>query len=373
MTPVMSTTMTTTTTTTTTTTPPPAAAETGQAGTVSCADLSVRFGGTTALDGVDLTCPAGEVLVLLGPSGCGKTTLLRCIAGLETPTTGRVSIDDRDVSDLGPERRGISMVYQDYALYPQKTVYGNIEFPLRMSRVPKAERQRRVHDVSTLLRLESLLERKPAQLSGGQQQRVGIGRALVRNPAVLLMDEPLSNLDAELRAQMRAELRTLQRELGMTTIYVTHDQSEALSLADRLAVLRAGRVEQVGHPEEVYRRPASRFVASLVGGMSFLPASHAGPTVPDTAEVVGVRSEDLRAGEGGPADLTVSGSIVLTELIGRDRLVHLDVDGVTVRARLHADYPISSQLTVHVARADLHPFTADGHRCPLPTSEGNPS
>ncbi|MGW4123041.1 ABC transporter ATP-binding protein [Nocardia sp. NPDC004711] len=341
---------------------------------VRCSDLGVRFGDATVLDGIELTVQAGEVLVLLGPSGCGKTTLLRTIAGLEKPTSGTVHIEGRDVTGIAPERRGVAMVFQNYALYPEKTVSGNIEFPLRMQGVAAAERKRRVREISQLLRLDSLLQRKPAQLSGGQQQRVGIGRALVRNPAVLLMDEPLSNLDAELRTQMRAEFRALQRRLGTTTIYVTHDQTEALSLADRVAVLRQGRIEQLGPPEEVYRRPASKFVGSLVGGMSFVPARLATPHAPSTAEVVGVRSEDVRIGPGGPDAVTMTGATVLTELVGRDRLVHIDVDGAVVRARLHADQPVGSELTVHVGKHDLHPFTTDGHRCPpSPMAHASPA
>lgn len=331
-------------------------------GTVTCTGLTVCYGTTTALDAIDLTCNAGEILVLLGPSGCGKTTLLRCIAGLEPPVAGTITLDGNDITGVGPERRGIAMVFQDYALYPQKSVFGNIEFPLRMSRVPSAERRRRVAEVAELLRLESLLDRKPSQLSGGQQQRVGIGRALVRNPRVLLMDEPLSNLDAELRGRMRADLRTLQRHLGTTTVYVTHDQSEALSLADRLVVLRDGHIEQVGTPDEVYRTPASRFVASLVGGMSFLPASTFDSRVNHQSGMLGVRGEDLRPGSGGPNDITLTGTTRLTELVGRDRLVHIDVDGTAVTARLHADIPISDRVTVHVPHHDLHHFDADGYR-----------
>jgi ABC-type sugar transport system ATPase subunit len=335
---------------------------------LECDAVSVRYGATTVLEDVSLACPAGKVLVLLGPSGCGKTTLLRCIAGLATPTSGRVMLDGRDITSVSTEQRGIAMVFQHYALYPEKTAQGNMEFPLRMRRVPSAERKERVREVSRLLRLDSLLHRKHAQLSGGQQQRVGIGRALVRDPSLLLMDEPLSNLDAQLRSEMRAELRTLQRELQMTTIYVTHDQAEAMSMADELAVLRDGKLEQVGHPADVFNTPASQFVGSLLGGMSFIPAARLGRAAHPDAASVGVRSEDFRLGEGRPGDLTLTGDTRLTELVGRDRLVHLDVGDGTVRARLHADHPIGERLTVHASHTDVHQFNAAGQRCPAANS-----
>ncbi|MFE3280716.1 ABC transporter ATP-binding protein [Nocardia sp. NPDC059239] len=335
-----------------------------QSAGLECAGVSVRYGATTALDNISLACPAGKVLVLLGPSGCGKTTLLRCIAGLATPTSGQVRLDGRDITGVSTEQRDIAMVFQHYALYPEKTAQANIEFPLRMRRVPKAQRRERVREVSRLLKLDSLLHRKPAQLSGGQQQRVGIGRALVRNPSLLLMDEPLSNLDAQLRSEMRAELRALQRELQMTTIYVTHDQAEALSMADELAVLRDGKLEQIGQPADVFNRPASQFVGSLLGGMSFVSAARLGRAAHTEATTVGVRGEDFRLGEGRPGDLTLTGDTRLTELVGRDRLVHLDVGGRVVRARLHADHPIGERVTIHASHSDVHQFNADGQRCP---------
>ena len=225
----------------------------------------VYDGGVRAVDGLDLEVRDGELLVLLGPSGCGKTTVLRLLAGLEAPTGGEIHVDGRRVDTLPPARRDVAMIFQDYALYPHKTVAQNLAFPLRMRRMPRADRERRVREVAELLDIEALLHARPGQLSGGQQQRVAIGRALVREPAAFLMDEPLSNLDAQLRARIRTELGALQRRLGITTLFVTHDQNEAMTLGNRVAVMRAGRLHQVGTPDELYAAPADLAVASFVG------------------------------------------------------------------------------------------------------------
>lgn len=320
---------------------------------------------TAALDHVDLTIPAGSITVLLGPSGCGKTTLLRCIAGLETLTSGRVEIGDADVTDVAAEDRGVAMVFQNYALYPNKTVLGNIEFPLRMRRVDRATRRERTLEIVELLRLDHLIDRKPNELSGGQRQRVGIGRALVRDPAVLVMDEPFSNLDAALRDTMRTELVTLQRRLGMTVVFVTHDQVEALALADQLVVMRAGRIEQAGPPEEVYGVPETTFVATFLDGMNIFAAD--GPfeigSAPEVTSV-GCRPDHLRIGTGGTADIDLHGEVLMTELHGRDRLVHLDIGGQRARMRVPADIRPSGAIALHVQRSDLHYFTADGGRRP---------
>ena len=219
----------------------------------------------TALKGIDLAVGDGELVVLLGPSGCGKSTLLRIIAGLERPTSGTVSIGDRVVNDVPGKRRDVAMVFQNYALYPQMTVAENMAFPLRSRKQPKDLIKARVAEVAQLLEIDELLGRKPAELSGGQQQRVAMARALVRRPAVLLMDEPLSNLDARLRDQTRKEIRRLQRAAGVTTIYVTHDQTEALTMADRVVVMRLGEIQQVAAPNELYQHPSNAFVASFVG------------------------------------------------------------------------------------------------------------
>ncbi len=238
-------------------------------------NLVKRFGKVTAVDNVSFEVRDGEFVVLLGPSGCGKTTTLRLIAGLEYPDEGEIWIGDRMVNDLPPKDRDVAMVFQNYALYPHMTVYDNLAFPLKIRKMPREEIDRKVREVARLLQIEELLDRKPGQLSGGQQQRVALGRALVREPKVFLMDEPLSNLDAKLRIYMRAELKRLQRELGITTIYVTHDQAEAMTMADRIVVLNRGRIQQIGSPEELYYRPANVFVAGFIGAppMNFLEAS----------------------------------------------------------------------------------------------------
>ncbi|MEJ1158460.1 ABC transporter ATP-binding protein [Prosthecomicrobium sp. N25] len=231
-----------------------------------------RYGAATVVQGVSLTAEKGEFVVFVGPSGCGKSTLLRMIAGLEEITAGDVSIDGRVVTGVAPADREVSMVFQSYALYPHMSVFENIAFGLKMARMPKDQIRARVDEAARILQIESLLDRKPRQLSGGQRQRVAIGRAIVRHPKLFLFDEPLSNLDAELRTQMRVEIAKLHRDLGVTMIYVTHDQVEAMTLADRIVVLRGGLIEQVGTPSELYDHPANRFVAGFIGSpkMNFL-------------------------------------------------------------------------------------------------------
>ena len=242
---------------------------------VAVKDLTKRFGKVTAVDHVTFEAKDGEFVVLLGPSGCGKTTTLRLIAGLEVPDEGEIWIGDRLVNDLPPKDRDVAMVFQSYALYPHMKVYDNIAFPLKIRKLPKAEIDKRVKEVAKLLRIEELLDRYPKQLSGGQQQRVALGRALVRQPRVFLMDEPLSNLDAKLRVYMRAELKRLQRELGITTIYVTHDQAEAMTMADKIVVMNEGKIQQIGTPGELYHKPANLFVAGFIGApaMNFMDAT----------------------------------------------------------------------------------------------------
>jgi len=312
-----------------------------------------RFGETDAVHDVDLDVAPGECLVLLGPSGCGKTTLLRLVAGLESVDSGVIRIGERVVNGVLPAERDIAMVFQNYALYPHFSAFENIAFPLRNKRVAAAEITERVRSVAKRLELDALLDRKPAQLSGGQQQRVALARAIVRSPAVFLMDEPLSNLDAQLRVQTRGELKRLQQELGVTTIYVTHDQSEAMTLGSRVALLRAGRIEQLGAPLDLYRRPANRFVASFLGS----PAINLWPGEIDGARVraagallavapelrariaeserfeVGVRPEDIEirpSSEGG-------GRILVVEPMGNETIVTLAHGGETVVARAPAD------------------------------------
>ncbi len=281
--------------------------------------VTKRFDDVVALDTLSLEAADGEFLILVGPSGCGKTTALRIVAGLEKPTTGGVWIGERRVNDVGPRDRDIAMVFQNYALYPHMTVYKNLAFGLRERKTPKAEIDRRVREVGEILGLDELMKRRPAQLSGGQRQRVAMGRALVREPKAFLMDEPLSNLDAKLRVQMRAELKRIHQRVGVTTIYVTHDQVEAMTLGDRVVVMSGGKVQQVGRPQEVYRQPANLFVAGFIGSpaMNLLRArvesgvATAGelfaetPGIPDGEVAVGVRPEAHHDGRHGLAVVRV--------------------------------------------------------------------
>src|SRR6266566_3298925 len=288
---------------------------------------------TPAVDALDLHIEDGEFLVLVGPSGSGKTTALRMLAGLEPVDAGSIFIGGRDVTDMQPKHRDVAMVFQNYALYPYLTVAANIAFPLRIARVPRAERDKRVREVAQMLGLEQYLERRPGQLSGGQRQRVAMGRAIIRQPSVFLMDEPLSNLDAKLRVQMRAEIASLQSRLGVTTVYVTHDQSEAMTLGDRVAVLHDGRLQQCDTPRALYERPANTFVAGFIGSPSMnlltLPAANGsvelggvGVPIPAAAGtswatvVLGVRPESL---ELAPAGLAAEVEVV--EELGADAYV----------------------------------------------------
>jgi ABC-type sugar transport system ATPase subunit len=288
--------------------------------TVRYVDVGKRFGEVEAVRSLTLDVADGEFMVLVGPSGSGKTTALRLLAGLEAITRGEILIDDRVVNRVAPRERDIAMVFQDYALYPQMTVFDNIAFGLRRRGVPRTEIDRRVMSTAEALGLGELLRRRPRELSGGQQQRVALGRALVREPRVLLMDEPLSNLDAQLRVQARGEIKRLQHEVGTTTVYVTHDQVEAMTLGDRIAVLNDGRLEQVGTPEELYERPDNVFVGGFIGSpaMSFLPWE---------GGLVGVRPEHVRlwdegAGLVGP----IAGRVTYVEALGRETIVGLERD-----------------------------------------------
>ncbi len=257
---------------------------------VRLASLSKRFGQTEAVKAVDLEVQDHEFLVLVGPSGCGKTTVLRMIAGLEEPTSGDIYIGERRVNDLSPKDRDIAMVFQNYALYPHMSVYDNMAFSLRLSKLPREEINSLVRDAAEMLGIEEYLDRKPGQLSGGQRQRVAVGRAVVRQPAVFLMDEPLSNLDARLRIQTRAELIKLHRRLGITTVYVTHDQVEAMTMGDRIAVMRDGEVQQCARPQEIFDHPANRFVAGFIGSpaMNFVDA-----LLSDDGEELSIEAEGL--------------------------------------------------------------------------------
>ena len=295
---------------------------------VSIKQLGVRMGSTLVLENLDLDVVEGEFLVLLGPSGCGKSTLLHAVAGLIDVEAGSVHIGGRDVTWADPKDRAIGMVFQSYALYPTMNVERNMSFGLRVAGLPKAEIARRVERASRMLQLDALLARKPAQLSGGQRQRVAIGRALVREAQVFLFDEPLSNLDAKLRTELRRELKALHRDLGATMIYVTHDQVEAMTLATRVAVMRGGRIQQIGTPGEVYARPANMFVAGFLGSpsMNFIEGNvAAGPGEPPVAAVLGVRPEHLTLHPAG--DAWPLAEVKLVEAMGAHEVVWLDMQG----------------------------------------------
>ncbi len=352
------------------------------AGRVTLRGVTKRFGKVTAVSDVDLDVDDGEFLVLLGPSGCGKSTLLRLIAGLEDPTEGTITIGDDVVDDVEPKDRDVAMVFQTYALYPHMSVAANIEFPLRSRHVDHGERTRLVHEVATSLGLNGLLDRRPAALSGGQRQRVALARAIVRRPLVFLMDEPLSNLDAKLRVQTRAELIDLHHRLGTTVIYVTHDQVEAMTMGDRIAVITDGVVQQTGRPQDVYDHPANLFVARFIGSppMNTLAGTVAtdgdapaivvpGGRIPLPASLaalmaghhgrdvtIGVRPEHLAFGADGP----VAATVTLVESLGHERLVVCGVGGgelVIVRLDSDEDVPaVGSAVRITAAVEHVHLF-----------------
>jgi multiple sugar transport system ATP-binding protein len=356
---------------------------------LSLRHVGKRFGRQTVIDDVSLDIGDREFAVLVGPSGCGKSTLLRLIAGLEAPSAGEIWIGGECVNDWAPRERGVAMVFQSYALYPHMTVFDNIAFGLRRLAMPRAEIERRVRKAAERLQIGHLLARKPKELSGGQRQRVAIGRAIVREPRVFLFDEPLSNLDASLRTQMRLEFLGLHRELGATIVYVTHDQAEAMTLATRIVVLRDGRVEQIGTPMEVYQRPRNRFVAGFIGSPSMnmiecrleaagaqaaqvvladglrlrLPLDARGAAIGGAA-TLGVRPEHLRADADGG---TLSASVVAVERLGGESLVHAALaSGATVTWRADGSAAIAAGETVRLAidPARCHLFDGEGRAFP---------
>ena len=353
--------------------PPVANAPTPTSG-VQLRGVFKAYGDTRVVHGVDLDIADREFVVFVGPSGCGKSTLLRMIAGLEEITGGQISIDGRVVNDLDPSDRDVAMVFQDYALYPHMTVFDNMAFSLRYRGVAKAEIRRRVDEAARILDIESLVARLPRQLSGGQRQRVAMGRAIVRDPRVFLFDEPLSNLDAKLRVQMRTEIKRLRERVAITTIYVTHDQVEAMTLADRIVILNHGRIEQVGTPEEVYDTPATVFVAGFIGAppMNLLPARRDGAmlaigdiTLPVAAGgqgalLAGIRPEHL-VSQGTPGTVhLITAPATLVEPLGSDTLVSLDIAGTPAIARL-APRPIrraGQSIALAVAPENIHVFDA---------------
>lgn len=311
-----------------------------------------------ALRGIDLDAADGELVVVVGPSGSGKTTLLRCVAGLERPDSGRVSVGGRDVTALDPGDRDLAMVFQEYALYPHLSVRDNISFGLRARKIDAAEISRKVSDAAELLGIETALDRRPAELSGGERQRVALARAIVRAPTAFLLDEPLSNLDAELRAFMRAEIRGLQRTLGTTALYVTHDQVEALTMGDKVAVLRAGKLEQFGTPSEIYDRPASTFVARFIGmpPMNVVPVGMLGPG----DGFAGLRPEDLRVTPAAGA--TLAGKVIHSDSLGHEVIVHVAIGDEVLLVRCTRDGApaLHSETGLTYNDADVYRFGADG-------------
>jgi sn-glycerol 3-phosphate transport system ATP-binding protein len=322
----------------------------------------IYAGGVEAVKGVDISVADGALCVLVGPSGCGKSTLLRMIAGLERITSGTIAIDGRTVNDIGPTERDIAMVFQNYALYPHMNVYDNMAYGLRNRGTPKDEIDRRVRQVAATLELGELLDRRPRQLSGGQRQRVAMGRAIVRNPKVFLFDEPLSNLDAKLRGQMRVEIKNLQRSLGVTSVYVTHDQLEAMTLADLLVVMNAGRVEQQGEPLDVYEYPATTFVAGFIGAppMNLLPVpATMREKAPEGAVTLGFRPEDTtlaaQPGKGPALPARVKG----VEPVGAESFVYCQTEGGDVIVRVPGRAAIEAGPTSSVAVEPVRPAGND--------------
>jgi len=357
-------------------------------GRITLEKVTKSFGAVKVLHGIDLDIRDGEFIVFVGPSGCGKSTLLRQIAGLDKPTSGDIHIDGKHVNDVPAADRGLAMVFQSYALYPHMSVRQNLAFGLENARMPKAEIESRIAEAARMLEIGDYLDRRPGQLSGGQRQRVAIGRAIVRNPTAFLLDEPLSNLDAELRISMRAELSALHKRLQTTMIYVTHDQIEAMTLANRIVVLRKGQIEQVGTPLELYNTPANRFVAGFIGApsMNFLSGSIVGAgsegttvtvlgeetlTVPHKVDnsagrqaiTVGVRPHHIRL--AGPDEQGISAKVDLVEGLGSETVVHARVSGgERLLAVLAGQHALSSGEEIRLAfdAKDLHLFNEAGSR-----------
>ncbi|MEM2790071.1 MAG: ABC transporter ATP-binding protein [Candidatus Bathyarchaeia archaeon] len=348
-------------------------------------NLVKRFGNVIAVKNLSLEVKDREFLVLLGPSGCGKTTTLRCIAGLEYPDEGEIYIGDKLVNDLPPKDRDIAMVFQSYALYPHMSVFDNIAFPLKIRKFPRDEIEKRVKEVAEMLRISHLLDRKPKQLSGGERQRVALGRAIVRKPQVFLMDEPLSNLDAKLRVYMRAELKKLQKELGVTTVYVTHDQVEAMTMADKIAIMNLGVLQQVGTAYEVYHHPSNIFVAGFIGsppmnfidctlkekdGLCMLDSGEFTLTLPDdlgkmvrekasSPEIVlGVRPEDIEVYRDRNVKGSIRGEVYVTEPMGNEIIIDVTVGDkiIKVRAPAEVNVDIGDEIWLAFKMDKIHVF-----------------
>jgi multiple sugar transport system ATP-binding protein len=342
--------------------------------------VSIKFDQVTAVDRLSVTIKSGELVALLGPSGCGKSTTLFLLSGLYQPTEGRIYFGEQDVTVLDPEKRQIGMVFQNYALYPHLTVLKNIMFPLKMQKVPKKEAKERAVEMARLVQIDHLLERKPAQLSGGQQQRVAIARALVKQPKLLLLDEPLSNLDARLRLEMREEIRRIQQEVGITTVFVTHDQEEALSISDRVILMKDGLLQQDERPQAMYLQPHNEFVARFLGNppINMIDAVYDGEqhnlvltaaeqSIPFSAASIsdqqrirlGVRAEDLFL--SSPDQAVLSGEVTYWETIGRDTLLRVRCGATTVRALVNPDIvtAVGDQVHFDIRQGRLHLFDAE--------------
>lgn len=338
---------------------------------VTLRNVSMAFNGVTAVSGVNAVIEHGQLVALLGPSGCGKSTTLFLLAGLYRPTGGEILFGDQSMNGIEPERRGIGMVFQNYALYPHMSVLKNIMFPLKMNKTPKREALDRAKRMADLVHISHLLDRKPGQLSGGQQQRVAIARALVKNPELLLLDEPLSNLDARLRLEMREEIRRIQQEVGITTIFVTHDQEEAMSISDKVLLMNEGVVQQFSSPQHLYKEPVNIFSAEFIGNPRIdlldvvwhdemgklklegfdepfsLPLEEFGPLEPGGRYKLGVRAEDWLAVDPGKGVL--QGTIAYIETIGRDTLVRVEAGALSLKALLDADSPWRAGMKVGLA------------------------
>ncbi|GAB6934271.1 MAG: ABC transporter ATP-binding protein [Calditerricola sp.] len=342
--------------------------------------VTKRFGRVTAVENLTLDIPSGSLVALLGPSGCGKSTTLYLLAGVLRPTAGMIRFDGKVVNDVLPQHRNIGMVFQSYALYPHMTVYDNIAFPLRMQKKSEEEIRRLVHEYAELVQVAHLLDRRPGELSGGQQQRVALARALVKKPALLLLDEPLSNLDAQLRLAMRAEIRRIQREVGITAVLVTHDQTEAMTIADRVVVMDAGRIVAEGTPQELYRTPPNRFTAAFIGHppMNWLTGRADGQrlylegmaaavplaaTIPAGAYDVGVRPHHVQV--VGPGQGHADGTVDLVELLGHEKLVTVTTEGgSTLRVLMEGETPVAEgdRVGLRLVPEGVHVFRRDDGR-----------
>jgi len=355
-------------------------------------NLTKKYGNVKALDDFSLEIKSGEFMVLLGPSGCGKTTAIRCIAGLINPSGGQIYIGEELVNNIPPKNRDIAMVFQNYALYPHMSVYDNIAFPLKMRKKSKLYTEEKINEVANLLGMMDLLNRKPKELSGGQMQRVALGRALVREPKVFLMDEPLSNLDAKLRMYMRTEIKKLQKKVGITTLYITHDQIEAMSMADKIAVMNGGLLQQVGKPQEIYNRPSNTFVADFIGspsmnflecnlikhttaihleseGISFkLPNTEirSSPQKPLPKKItIGIRPKDINILEDEDEDLTdikMKGEITFTEMLGDDSIIEVKMGSSLIKVantNPTLDLSIGRVIMLGTSYSKIHFFDTD--------------